>query len=169
MIAVKWLFGERFCLETKLKPEFVMGILRDYVGKTHWQRGDVIIGPEPLFDKLTVKEEGRFVLCPSGQLDRNSFRPIWKCKLEGDKGGSKLDVRARSPGTFLFCIIWFGFVGRWGYSVLQGTASLDWFACFLGISVLFLLTGSILGFWLPEHWAKTGLQGILGGTFVKSK
>lgn len=168
-MTVKWLFGERFCLETKLKPDFVMGILRDHVGKVHRRPGDGVVDECPLFDKLIMKEEGRFVLWPSTKLfNRNSFRPVWRCELEGDGGGSRLRVRAGSPGALLFFVILFGFLGRWGGSALQGRAPWGWFPGVLGFSALFLLL-SLLGFWLPERDAKAALQRILGGTFIDSK
>ncbi|MCI9262994.1 MAG: hypothetical protein HFF06_00300 [Oscillospiraceae bacterium] len=165
---MRWLFGERFCLETKLKPEFVMGLLRENVDRTRWQPGDAIIGPKPLFDKLTVKEEGRFVLWPSSELRRNSFRPIWKCELEGEEGGSRLWVRAGNRGAFQFYILLFGFFGYWGYCALRGSVVWDWVARAFGLSAVFLLL-SLLCFWLPERKAKTVLQRILGGTLIDSK
>lgn len=165
---MKWLYWEYFCLETKLKPEFVMGILRDHVGRTHRQPGDAIIGPEPLFDKLTVKEEGRFVLRPSSQLRRNSFRPIWRCELEGDETGARLKVRAGSPGALLFDVLWFGLLASWSDSALRGKTPWGWFSGALGFFIFFLLL-SLLGFWLPERKAKTDLQRILGGAFMDGK
>ena len=164
---MKWLFGERFCLHTNLKPDFVMGILRENVGRTRWQEGDAIIGPEPLFDKLTVKGAGRFILRPSNQLlNRTSIRPFWRCELEADGTGSRLRVHAGSPGMLLFYAIWFGILGRWGYSAQRGKEPGGWFAGVVGFSVFFLLL-DILCFWLPERKARTGLQGVLGGTFVE--
>lgn len=166
---MKWLFGERFCLETKLKPEFVMGVLRDHVGKVHRRPGDGVVGEWPLFDKLVTKEEGRFVLWPSKQLfNRNSFRPLWSCKLEGDQGGSRLWVRSGSPGAVLFYVMLFGFLGYWGYSALRERVHWGWFPGALGFSTFFLLL-SLLGFWLPERDARRALQRILGGAFIDGK
>ncbi len=164
---MRWLFGERFCLETKLKPEFVMGLLRDHVGKVHWRPGDGDVGDTPLFDKLVMKEEGRFVLWPSKQLfNRNSFRPVWNCELEGDGSGSRLRVRAGSPGALLFYVPLLGFLGHWACSALRGKVPWGWFPGILGFSAFFLLL-SLLGFWLPEREARAGLQRVLGGTFVE--
>ncbi len=162
---MKWLFGERFCLETKLKPEFVMGLLRDHVGRTHRRPGDGSFDQVPIFDRLVDKEEGYFVLWPSGWLVRNSFRPVWNCKLEKGETGARLRVSARSPGAMAFYILQLGFFGWWGYSVAQGRAPWGQFIGVLGFLAFFLLL-SILGFWLPEREAKKSLQRILGGILL---
>lgn len=162
---MKWPMGERFCLETRLEPELVMGILRDYTGTIHRRPGDVGFDEAPLFDKLTMRGEGRFILWPGRGFGRNGFRPVWKCELVKGEAGARLRVCAGSPGTIIFYILLFGFLGQWGYSVAQGRVPWGWFARGLGFLALFLPL-SILCFWLPEWEAKRGLQRILGGIFL---
>ena len=171
MVGMKGLFGERFCLQTNLKPEFVIGILRDHVGKLHRQRGDGGFDLAPLFDRITVKEEGSFVLWPTSQFSRNSFRPIWKCELEGGETGSRLKVKAKAPGFVLVdWLIWISGIMRISYPVLrlEGTKNIFSVIGIWGLICLFPLL-SLLGFWLPEREARIGLQRILGGTFIDSK
>ena len=163
---MKWLFGERFCLETDMKPEFVMGILREHVNQIRFQRGDLIIGPVPLFDKLTVKEEGRFSLLPSIELSRNSFRPIWNCVLEENGTRARLKVRAQSPGSFLFLLVVLGFWGNCGYHALLGRVSQSYLVNMFVISAL-VAVFAFLGFWCPEQRAKEGLLKYLGGRFTE--